>query len=272
MYSDYHMHTKFSDDCQESIDEIAKHAIKIGLEEICITDHVDYGVKLDKDAWELSDKTKKHNVDYENYFPYLLQAQEKYKDQLTIKIGLEFGMQVHTVEAFQNLFDRSPLDFVILSCHEVEDKEFWTGEFQLGMEQTEYNQRYYQEILNLVRNYKDYSILGHLDLIQRYNDTIEPLENHIEIITEILKQVIKDGKGIEINTSSERYGVEDLTPEYKILELYHQLGGKVITVGSDAHKASDVGDRVQLSYDVLRKIGFTQITTFDKMQPIFHNL
>lgn len=266
------MHTYFSDDCEESIDNIAQQAIEIGLDEICITDHVDYGVKLDKEDWELSDKSMMMNVDYANYFPYLMRAQEKYKDRLKIKIGLEFGMQTHTIDNFQKLFDASPLDFVILSCHQVEDKEFWTGAFQKGLNQRDYNRKYYEEILNLIRNYKDYSVLGHLDLIQRYNDVIEPIENHIEIIEEILKQVIKDDKGIEINTSSERYGLKDLTPAYDILKLYYDLGGKIITVGSDAHKASDVGDRIQFSYDILRKIGFKKITTFEKMQPIQNSL
>ena len=87
-----------------------------------------------------------------------------------------------------------------------------------------------------------------------------------------MKQVIKDGKGIEINTSSERYKLEELTPAYEILKLYYDLGGKVITVGSDAHVAEDVGDRLDLSYDVLREIGFKYITTFDKMIPQFHEL
>lgn len=272
MISDYHMHTYFSDDCDETIDRIVAHALERGLDEICITDHVDYGVKLDKEDWELSDKSMMMNVDYANYFPYLQSAQEKYRDQISIKIGLEFGMQVHTIDKFQQLFNASHLDFVILSCHQVNDQEFWTGEFQKGKNQTEHNRLYYEEILKLVTKYKDYSVLGHLDLIQRYNETIEPLENHIEIIEAILKQVIKDGKGIEINTSSERYGLKDITPAYDIVKRYYELGGRVITVGSDAHTASDVGDRIELSYSILRSIGFKQITTFDKMEPIFHDL
>ena len=71
MISDYHMHTYFSDDCDETIDRIVANALERGLDEICITDHVDYGVKLDKEDWELSDKSMMMNVDYDNYFPYL---------------------------------------------------------------------------------------------------------------------------------------------------------------------------------------------------------
>lgn len=273
MKADYHIHSNFSDDSWEDLDKIALSAIKQGIDEICITEHVDYGVKLDKDDWEKSDKKLAMNADYDKFFPDMKALTEKYEDQLTIKTGLEFGMQTITIEPFQKVFDKYELDFVILSCHQVGNKEFWTGEFQKGKTQDEYQHLYYEEIYKVIQEYKDYSILGHLDLIQRYSDTIEPpLEKHYDIIEKILKQVIKDGKGIEINTSSERYKLEELTPAYDILKLYYDLGGKVITVGSDAHVAEDVGDRLDLSYDVLREIGFKYITTFDKMIPQFHEL
>ena len=87
-----------------------------------------------------------------------------------------------------------------------------------------------------------------------------------------MKKVIKDGKGIEVNTSSFRYGLKDLTPERNILKLYHELGGKIITIGSDAHKAENVGDHIPYIQSELKKTGFTHICTFDKMKPIFHGL
>lgn len=273
MRADYHMHTYFSDDSTEELDRIALAAIQQGLDEICITDHVDYGVRLDKEDWEKSDRSVDMNVDYDAYFPAIQAVREKYKEQLTIRTGLEFGIQTITIDQFQKLFDRSPLDFVILSCHQINNLEFWRGDFQKGRSQDDYQRLYYEELYQIIQNYKDYSILGHLDLIQRYSETIvPPLEKHYEVIEAILKQVIQDGKGIEVNTSSERYGLEDLMPAYDILKLYHNLGGEVITVGSDAHVAADVGDRIDLSYDVLREIGFKSICTFEKMTPIFHRL
>lgn len=271
--ADYHIHSNFSDDSSEDLDKIALSAINQNIDEICITEHVDYGVKLDKEDWEKSDKKLAMNADYDRFFPSMEALTKKYKNQLTIKTGLEFGMQTITIEPFKKLFDKYPLDFVILSCHQVGNKEFWTGEFQKGKTQDEYQRLYYEEIYKVIQQYKDYSVLGHLDLIQRYSDTIEPpLEKHFDIIEAILKQVIQDGKGIEINTSNERYKLEELTPAYDILKLYHQLGGEVITVGSDAHVAEDVGDRLELSYDILREIGFRHITTFDKMVPKYHPL
>lgn len=273
MRADYHIHSIFSDDSEENLDNIALNAIEHNLDEICITDHVDYGVKLDKEEWEKSDKTLEMNVDYETYFKSMDTLREKYKDQLVIKTGLEFGIQTTAIEPFQKIFNKYPLDFVVLSCHQVDNSEFWTGDFQKGRSQDEYQHLYYEEIYKVMQVYKDYSVLGHLDLIQRYSETIEPpFDKHYDIIEAILRQAISDGKGIEVNTSNIRYKLDDLTPAYDILKLYHELGGEVITVGSDAHVAEYVGDRVDISYDILRDIGFQYVTTFNKMEPQFHKL
>ena len=285
MLADYHIHCKYSDDSEEDLEKIIETAINKGIDEICFTDHVDYGIKPDKDVFEKMDENAKKdwikkigridlNVDYPNYFKEIEELREKYKDKITIRQGLEFGMQVHTIKDFQKLFDKykEKFDFVILSCHQVNDKEFWTNEFQKGKSIDEYNAEYYKEIYRVMSRYSDYSILGHLDHIQRYNKTIYPFEKSREIIVKILKKVIEDNKGIEVNTSSFRYGLKELTPERDILKLYHELGGKIITIGSDAHKAENVGERIPYIQEELKKIGFTDICTFDKMKPIFHKL
>ena len=285
MLADYHIHCKYSDDSEEDLEKIIETAINKGIGEICFTDHVDYGIKLDKDVFEKIDENAKKdwikkigridlNVDYPNYFKEIEELREKYKDKITIRQGLEFGMQVHTIKDFQKLFDKykEKFDFVILSCHQVNDKEFWTNEFQKGKSIDEYNAEYYEEIYRVMNRYSDYSILGHLDHIQRYNETIYPFEKSREIIVKILKKVIEDNKGIEVNISSFRYGLKELTPERDILKLYHELGGKIITIGSDAHKAENVGEHIPYIQEELKKIGFTDICTFDKMKPIFHKL
>jgi histidinol phosphate phosphatase hisJ family len=285
MLADYHIHCKYSDDSEEDLEKIIETAINKEISEICFTDHVDYGIKLDKDVFEKIDENAKKdwikkigridlNVDYPNYFKEIEELREKYKDKITIRQGLEFGMQVHTIKDFQKLFDKykEKFDFVILSCHQVNDKEFWTNEFQKGKSIDEYNAEYYEEIYRVMNRYSDYSILGHLDHIQRYNETIYPFEKSREIIVKILKKVIEDNKGIELNTSSFRYGLKELTPERDILKLYHELGGKIITIGSDAHKAENVGEHIPYIQEELKKIGFIDICTFDKMKPIFHKL
>ena len=283
MKTDYHVHTAFSDDSNYEMEQVIQDAVKLNIDELCFTDHVDYGIKKDWDepgemiyrkggAGE-PDQMPVANVDYPVYYKTFQKMKELYQDNISLKFGLEFGMQAHTVEKYEKLFSRYPFDFIILSVHEIEDKEFWDQGFQNGMTQQEYNERYYEEMLYLVQNYHNYSVLGHMDLITRYDKAgVYSFEQLKPILTKILKIVITDGKGIEVNTSSHRYGLKDLTPSRDILKLYKELGGKIITIGSDSHKPEHLGPFVDETKEELKALGFEQICTFDKMKPVYHNL
>ena len=197
----------------------------------------------------------------------------KYREKIAIKAGLEFGVQTHTIPEYEKLFRSYPFDFIILSIHQAGDQEFWTNEYQSGRTQQEYNEGYYKELLSVVQNYHNYSVLGHMDLIVRYDSYgVYPFEKLKPLLTEILKTVIADGKGIEVNTSNHRYGLSDMTPSRDILKLYKELGGTIITIGSDSHKKEHLGAYIDWAKEELRKLGYTQFCTFEKMQPIFHEL
>ncbi|MDO4377747.1 MAG: histidinol-phosphatase HisJ family protein [Erysipelotrichia bacterium] len=277
MLADYHVHTYYSDDSEYMMEEVVKDAIKLGIDEICFTDHVDYGVKRDWDDVRgfltRDDGTLLTNVHYPRYFAEIAKYKEKYQDQISIKKGLEFGIQTHTIKDFQKLFAAYPLDFVIMSVHQVNDMEVWPQWFQQGKNQKEYNRLYYQEILNVIKEYKDYCVLGHLDSIVRYDLQGRcPFEYIEDLVVEILRQAIKDNKGIEVNTSCYRYGLSDLTPARNIIELYRDLGGKIITLGSDSHKKEHLGYRLKETKAELLSMGFEYFCTFDNMVPQFHEL
>ena len=283
MKADYHVHTAFSDDSDYAMEEVVKDAIAMGLDGLCFTDHVDYGIKKDwdepggmiyrKGGVGEPDQMPIANVDYPVYYETFQKVQSLYKDKIDLKFGLEFGMQAHTIDKYEKLFARFPFDFIILSVHEVEDKEFWSQDFQQGRTQQEYNERYYEELLYLVQNYHNYSVLGHMDLITRYDkEGTYPFEKLKPILTKILKIVIADGKGIEVNTSSHRYGLTDLTPSRDILRLYHELGGKILTIGSDSHKPEHLGAFIDETKQELKDLGFEKFCTFAKMKPIYHEL
>ena len=93
-----------------------------------------------------------------------------------------------------------------------------------------------------------------------------------DLIAEILKLAIADGKGIELNTSSWHYGLKDTTPSKEILKLYRDLGGRIITVGSDGHTTKYLGDHIPDGYRILKETGYKEICTFEHMEPVFHPL
>jgi histidinol-phosphatase (PHP family) len=275
MYKDYHLHTEFSDDSVYPMEEVVKDAIVLGIDELCFTDHVDYGVHPDyhDESAKIVNGKKIANVDYPVYVQTINKLSEKYKGQIVLKKGLEFGIQQHTIPFYEKLFSRYAWDFIILSIHQIKDEEFWLYEYQEGKSQHEYNIGYYQELLDVIRKYKNYSVLGHLDLIRRYDKAGEyDFEPTREIVTEILKQVISDGKGIEINTSSYRYGLKDLMPSRDVLKLYKELGGSIITIGSDSHKHEHLGAYIKEVKEILKELGYTQYCSYEKMKPIFHTI
>lgn len=276
MFADYHVHTEFSDDSVYPMEDVIRDAVKMGMDEICITDHVDYGVKTD---WEEGMEIQYRkgdpltNVDYPRYMEKIGRLREEYAGKITIRTGMEFGVQTHTIPQFEALFARYPFDFIILSIHQVEDKEFWTQDFQRGRSQKEYNERYYQEMLDVVKAYKNYSVLGHMDLIKRYDEAgIYPFGEVEPMIREILKVVIADGKGIELNTSFHRYGLAEPMPSMDIFRLYRELGGEIVTLGSDSHKPEHLGAYIGEGKEILKEAGFARFCTFENMKPVFHEL
>ena len=276
MFADYHVHSEYSDDSTYPLEQVIRDAIGMGMDETGITDHVDYGIKKDWDAGEeiaYRGSQPLANVDYPRYMAALRDMQSRYGDRIRIRVGLEFGIQTHTIPQFRALLTRYPLDFVILSIHQVENQEFWTQEFQHGRTQREYNERYYEELLAVVQQYQGYSVLGHLDLITRYDKQgVYPFERVRPLVEAILRRVIADGKGIEVNTSSHRYGLTDTTPSVAILQLYRELGGTILTIGSDSHAPAHLGTHIEQARALLRDMGFRQFCTFERMQPVFHPL
>lgn len=282
MLADYHVHTEFSDDSVFALEDVCALAIERGIDEICITDHVDYDVRPDWDEYRWDPSCAKIfegkpsiNVDYERYFPAIEAARERFAPMLAVKTGMEFGVQSHTAERFHALFEQhaDAWDFIILSIHQVGNEEFWNGTFQKGRTQDEYNMQYYEEMLRVVQRFDDWSVLGHLDLIKRYDAAGPwPDENARDIVAEIMKEAIRRGKGIELNTSSIRYGLSDLTPSEGILRLYRDLGGRVLSIGSDSHKPEHLGAHIPMMRERLQAIGFTEFCTFDHMEPVFHRL
>ena len=272
MRADYHVHTDYSDDSDYPMADVVRDAIRLGLEEICFTDHVDYGVKRDVGDPEARIDLPA-NVDYDRYYREYRQLSEACGSRIRLKLGLEFGMQRHTIGAYERLFSRYPFDFILLSAHQVDDLEIWNGDYERGKTQAEYNLGYYEEILYVMRHYHNYSVLGHLDHINRYDPMGPfPFEPTRPIVTEILKTAIADGKGLEINTSWHRYGLHDVTPCREILKLYHDLGGRIVTIGSDSHAPEHLGAYYDEAAEILKSIGFTQVCTYERMKPIFHEL
>ncbi|MCD8089516.1 MAG: PHP domain-containing protein, partial [Clostridiales bacterium] len=113
MFADYHVHTSYSDDSDYLPEDVIKDALKMNMDEICITDHVDFRVKAnpdDEDVIRYRDGNIFAGRDYSEYVSEIERVQNLYKNKINIKFGAEYGMQLHTISHFEKLFGRYPLD------------------------------------------------------------------------------------------------------------------------------------------------------------------
>lgn len=259
---DYHMHTRVSFDGSYTGLEMARAAKTVGLKEICFTDHLDYDPlgKMGVMAFD----TEKYNAEYDNLeIP-----------GLKIRRGMEFGMAVDNREQFQKDLQRRPFDFVLGSIHFVDDLDVYYPEFWKGKTVFEAERRFLETTLECVKLHDDFDVLAHLTYLGKATAHIAPrpipYEAHRELVDQILRVLAQKGKGMEMNTSGvDRCGGFLPTADY--FRRFKELGGEIVTVGSDAHQDYRVGQYTFDACEILKDI-FGYVCTFEDRKPIFHKL
>lgn len=264
-YSDYHLHSSISFDGNNDMEEIIKESLKKGLREIVFTEHLDYR----EDYYVLP------LPNFEYYFARYDELKKKYEGQLIIKKGLELGLQPELQEKIENMIENYNFDFIIGSSHIVNEIDFVDKIYFENKSKYEAYQEYFEEVLECVNKYNNFDVYGHLDFIKRYgiyeNNEID-YNKHEDVIRDILKLLIHKGKGIEVNTSGYKYKLNCLHPNDFILKIYKELGGEIITIGSDSHDLIHITDQFDIVYDTLMRLGYKYFATFDKRKPLFNSL
>lgn len=255
---DYHMHTRYSFDSEAEPRDHILQAIKMGLDEICFTDHRDFDYPIDP-----------FELDVEPYFKEMRALQTEFKDQITIKIGVEIGLDTDHIDEINDFINASPYDFVIGSIHVIHHTEFYYGEFFKGKTKEEAHREFFEETLKCVETFDCFNVLGHLDYIMRYGPYEDKRVDHAryqDLIDAILMTLIKKGKGIEVNTSGYATNGDCGFPNFDIVRRYKELGGTIITVGTDSHTSDRVGEHVADVIEHYQTIGFKDVSTFTKRQ------
>jgi histidinol-phosphatase (PHP family) len=263
-FVDMHTHTNNSFDGNYPIEEMCDAAIERGVQVIAFTDHVEMDFFTEKG----------YDKDAENSYKDILRAKEIYKGRLEVCAGIELAEATYNKQLAEELINSRDYDFVIGSVHYVENVDiyydmFWTGK---TVEQAE--KRYFEQILSCVQAHNDIDVLGHLTYVTKAGGNpshriVRP-EDHRELIDEILRTLASKGKGLEVNTSAfNRYGI--WLPEKEYLIRFKELGGEIITVGSDAHNCDRVGEHCAKACAMVADV-FGYVCTFVNRKPIFHKL
>lgn len=264
--SDYHNHTYFSADCDASAESMIEKAISLGLSRLCITDHMDPDMNFpDMDfTFDIPEYQKKHK-----------EWKEKYKDQIQILTGIELGLQPHIAKDLKQILASGHFDFVIGSAHLCDGIDPYFPEYWIGKTEYEGTYRYFEYILECIHAFDDFDVFGHVDYIVRYGPT--KAENYSyhkykEILDEILKALISKNIGLELNTAGLKYGLGFAHPHMDILKRYKELGGEIITVGSDGHNPEHLAYDFDKVPAILKEAGFEYYTIFEDRKPSFIKL
>ena len=259
---DYHLHSSLSFDSVTQPMDIALAAKAAGLREICFTDHFDYN----------SDEKKVHNLfsaaDYRAAYDGISLP------GLEIRQGVELGLTRWNGPQLKELLDQYPFDFAIGSVHFVGGYDPYEPEYWRDRSVREAFRVYLEEIYHCVQIHDDFDVLGHLTYVCKsvHNPTREPVQfmDFQDITDEIMKILVAKGKGMEINTSGvDRAGA--FLPSADYLKRFKELGGEIVTVGSDAHDPSRVGQYAPDALAILEDI-FGHVCTFRQRKPVFHKL
>lgn len=259
---DFHIHSQVSFDGRDTGINMANAAVKAGLKEICFTDHMDY------DPLNPANKLHFGLADYNKEYAELEIS------GLTIRHGFEFGMLPDNREQFQKDITLRNWDFVIGSVHFVDNLDVYFSEYWEGKTSYYAILRSFEDTLACVKNHDDFDVLGHLTYLGKCdaNPEKKPIlyEAYREVADEIMKILVQKGKGMEINTSGmDRCGV--YLPDASYLRRFKELGGEIVTVGSDAHHSDRVGQCCREACKTAQEI-FGYVCTFAQRKPQFHTL
>ncbi len=264
---DMHIHSDNSSDAEHSVTLICEKAIEKNLRAIAITDH-----------FEALDCEMHNNfVTCRQSVFETKKARMVFDGQIVVLTGVELGCPVRNLELTEKIL-QNDYDIVLASVHRIKGKKKFLGELDYSRESNDpalIMARYYDDIIETAE-WNGFDVLAHITYPLRYFPAEKlakyDIMQHKEQLEHIFKVLIANGKAIEINTASDRYVTKGITsdmhPCFEVLKLYKQLGGEYVTVGSDAHNAYNVGNKIADSYDMIKAAGFKYVTIYQKHHPL----
>ncbi len=266
MTGDIHVHSSYSTDSDAPMEEVVISAIELGLDYLCFTDHIDYDFPYDDVSFEF---------DIPDYLKSIQELKDRYGNKIRILAGVELGMQLHLGPRYRQLLKDYPFDFAIGSQHLVSGKDPFYPETFEGKTDASVYRSYFEELLADIRAFHEFDTLGHLDYIVRYGQTRSrtySYRQYADVIDEILKLMVRYNLAIEINTAGLRKQLGFPNPHPDILRRYREMGGTLVTMGSDAHRPHALGFAFDTAKDILRNCGFTHTVYYEKRKPVFVKL
>ncbi len=257
---DYHVHSTISFDARVTLYDACRWAVRLGAAGLTFTEHVEF-TRPDKPG---------RIPDFVAYRRQIAEAREAFP-QLEIGMGLELGLCQGHHQEIEEIVAGGSWDFVLASLHTVDGFCAYNDEFTRGKDKKYAYRRYFDAMYTLFEENPCFDVAAHLDMIRRntsFDDRTLTYSDYAEELDAILKLLIHRNQGLEINTAGWRFGIGGAHPAPSILRRYKELGGVIVTCGSDSH-SEKVFDRIEDGYRWLRENGFSRLTLYRQRKPRF---
>lgn len=257
---DIHNHSQFSfDGGRTSIEKSARSGSDAGLGGLCFTDHYDCFVTEDKDPLSETFDIDAQQAEIErvrNLMP-----------GFKILKGIEVGMYESYHAEIRNVLATHKFDQVTASVHYLEGVDPWKKDYYIGKDWRTAYGLYLETLYKEMTWMKDFDVMGHFDYVVRY----APYEkggifyhDFSDILDEMFKFLIHEGKALEINTKCYQKNKDrEVILDTDLLKRYHQMGGEIICFGSDSHEAEKVGNCIPEFASFVRSLGFRWSAHFE---------
>lgn len=263
--TELHTHTLFSADGREDLRAMLDAAVRLGLQNFGTSEHFDYDYIAKRVR---IDGKEVRQIDAPAYFSRARTLQKEYRGKIRYLVGCEFGYDDTSFvqERYREIAERFRPDFIINSVHTCLGKDCYFADFFAGKsKQYAYNAYLYRVLESLEAPYP-YDVVAHIGYCSRHAPYPDPklrYEEFADVLDAILKEIVRRGKILEVNTSSKTAGSPFL-PDTDILRRYRELGGRKVLFASDAHDSSRIGEKRDLVCSALRELGFDCLTVPDR--------
>ena len=255
---DLHTHTKNSPDGNHEALFMAETARDNKIHTVAFTDHceVDYFYKDNYDKV------------VENSYKDICDVREKLNGQINILRGVELAQPHYLPELSQKILSTYNYDVVIGSIHNLREQEdFYNWKSFDGIDVQATMNEYFDELIKMLE-WGDFEILAHITYPFRYIFNIcgyvEDINKYSDKVDELLKLCAEKDKALEINMGGLKYPINKPAPDLDTVKRYKELGGRLVSVGSDSHYAERIGFGIPQAYEIAREAGFDFVAKFNE--------
>lgn len=261
--ADIHNHSTLSPDGFDEPMKMAERAFGLGIKHFALTDHIEnekFGV------WDYEGAVEK------SYGVYL-EIKERFAGKMEVYYGAELGQALYDVAQAERILSQHDYDFVLGSTHRTRSYPRLDRVPDTDEDRYRCLDEYFEEELSLAE-WGKFCSLSHLTFPLRFisgdvGGAEVDMSRYDGVIDKIFDTLIRQDLALEVNSSGIRKGLHKPMPSREYIERYFAKGGRMVTIGSDAHRTSDIGANIPECLEMLKEIGFREICVFKKRQPVF---